>query len=129
MTKVIVVGHGGYGSAMRRNLAMLVGELEDFYFLDFNETDGLEDLQTGMNQVLAEAGDGEILFACDVSGGSPFRVAAALCVEHPGWAVAAGMNTSALSEISFNLELPAVELAEMALDVTRETVLMYPPKE
>lgn len=38
MSKVIVTGHGGYATAMRRNLAMLVGELEGFYFVDFNES-------------------------------------------------------------------------------------------
>ena len=111
MSKVIVVGHGGYGSAMKRNLAMLVGELEGFFFLDFNESDSLEDLQAKLDQTLA------------------FRVTAMLCAEHADWAVVAGMNTSALSEVSFNLELPARELAQMACEVTRETILMYPPQE
>lgn len=129
MSKVIVVGHGGYGSAMKCNLAMLVGELEGFFFLDFNESDSLEDLQAKLDQTLAEAGPEELLFACDVSGGSPFRVTAMLCAEHEDWAVVAGMNTSALSEVSFNLELPARELAQMACEVTRETILMYPPQE
>ena len=32
MTKVIILGHGGYGSAMKRNLAMLIGEMEDYYY-------------------------------------------------------------------------------------------------
>ena len=45
MSKVIVTGHGGYATAMRRNLAMLVGELEGFYFVDFNEEDSLDILQ------------------------------------------------------------------------------------
>ena len=64
MTDVIVIGHGGYGTAMKNNLGMLVGELEGFY-----------------------------------------------------------------SEVSFNLELSALELAEMACDVARETILMFPAKE
>ena len=71
----------------------------------------------------------EVLFACDLAGGSPFRTAAVLCTSHPAWAVVAGINTSAYSELSFNLELPAHELAELACSVARETILMYPPKE
>lgn len=129
MSKVIVMGHGGYGTAMKRSLAMLVGELEGFYFLDFNEEDSLEGLNGRIDGLLPEIGDEEVLFACDVSGGSPFRTAAERCLQHPGWAVAAGINTSAYSEISFNLELPARELAEMACEVARETVLMFPAKE
>ncbi len=129
MSKVIVMGHGGYGTAMKRNLAMLVGELEGFFFLDFNEEDSLADLQERIDNTLAEIGDEKVLFACDLAGGSPFRTAAVMCAAHPGWAVVAGVNTSAYSELSFNLELSAVELAEMACDVARETILMYPAKE
>ena len=42
MTKVVVLGHGGYGSAMRRNIEMLSGEQEDVYYVDFNEEDDAE---------------------------------------------------------------------------------------
>lgn len=130
MTDVIVIGHGGYGTAMKNNLGMLVGELEGFHYIDFNPEDSLDILRGRIDDVLAGIdGEREILFACDVAGGSPFRTAAMLCTEHPGWAVAAGLNTSAYSEVSFNLELSALELAEMACDVARETILMFPAKE
>lgn len=129
MSKVIVTGHGGYATAMKRNLAMLVGELDGFYFVDFNEEDSLEILQGRFDEVLALVGEEDVLFACDLAGGSPFRTAAVICAGHPGWAVVAGVNTSAYSEMSFNLELSAVELAELACDVARETIMMYPPKE
>ena len=130
MSKVIVTGHGGYATAMRRNLAMLVGELEGCYFVDFNEEDSLDILQENFSQVLAQfSPEEEVLFACDLAGGSPFRTAAVLCTDHPSWAVVAGINTSAYSELSFNLELPAHELAELACTVAKETILMYPPKE
>ncbi|MCD7748962.1 MAG: PTS sugar transporter subunit IIA [Oscillospiraceae bacterium] len=129
MTKVIVTGHGGYASAMRRNLGMLVGELEGFFFVDFNEEDSLETLQAQLDQALAQVGDDQVLFACDLAGGSPFRTVAVICSAHPDWAVVAGINTSAYSEISFNLELSAYELAELARDVTQQTILIYPPKE
>lgn len=129
MTRVIVTGHGGYATAMKRNLAMLVGELEGFYYVDFNEADSLDILRSHLDEALSQTGDGDVLFACDLAGGSPFRTAALLCTEHPNWAVVAGINTSAYSEISFNLELPAAELAELACEVARETIMMYPPKE
>ncbi len=130
MTNVIVIGHGGYGTAMKNNLAMLVGELEGFRYIDFNPEDSLDILKGRMDEALAQVDEGaDVLFACDVAGGSPFRTAATMCLEHPGWAVVAGINTSAYSEVSFNLELSALELAEMACDVARETILMFPAKE
>ena len=66
MSKVIVTGHGGYATAMRRNLAMLVGELEGFYFVDFNEEDSLDILQDHLDQVLAQfSPEEEVLFSGD----------------------------------------------------------------
>ena len=52
-----------------------------------------------------------------------------MCMEHPRWAVVAGVNTSAYSEMSFNLELPPAELAKLACDVARETIMMFPAQE
>ncbi len=127
MANVIVTGHGGYATAMQRSLAMLVGELEGFSFVDFNEQDSVEMLQLRLDNVLAGfAPDAQVLFVCDVAGGSPFRTAAVLCMEHPGWAVVAGINTSAYSEIAFNTELSALEMGRLAREVTRETLLLYP---
>ncbi|MCD7756332.1 MAG: PTS system fructose subfamily transporter subunit IIA [Firmicutes bacterium] len=129
MSKVIVTGHGGYASAMQRNLGMLVGDVEGFYFVDFDEGDSLEILQNRLNLVLAQIADAQVLFACDLAGGSPFRTAAVICSAHPDWAVVAGINTAAYSEISFHLEMSAYELAELARDVTLQSILIYPPKE
>ena len=129
MSKVIVTGHGGYGTAMKRNLGMLVGEMAGFYFVDFNENDSLDDLHKKLGEVLGGLPGEDILFACDLTGGSPFRTAAMMCMEHPRWAVVAGVNTSAYSEMSFNLELPPAELAKLACDVARETIMMFPAQE
>ena len=41
----------------------------------------------------------------------------------------AGVNTSALSELSFNTELTPAELAKLAIDVTKDTVMVFPPEE
>ena len=91
--------------------------------------DSLDDLQKKLGEVLGGLPGEDILFACDLTGGSPFRTAAMMCMEHPRWAVVAGVNTSAYSEMSFNLELPPAELAKLACDVARETIMMFPAQE
>ena len=123
MTKVIILGHGGYGSAMKRNLAMLIGEMEDYYYIDFNEQDDLSILQGKIGEALSKAD------CCDVAGGSPFREAASICAEHPNYCCVAGVNTSAYTELSFNLELTASELADMAIEVAKATMLRFPEAE
>lgn len=129
MTKVIILGHGGYGSAMKRNLAMLIGEMEDYYYIDFNEQDDLSILQGKIGEALSKAEGCDVLFCCDVAGGSPFREAASICVEHPNYCCVAGVNTSAYTELSFNLELTASELADMAIEVAKATMLRFPEAE
>lgn len=129
MTKVIILGHGGYGSAMKRNLAMLIGELEDYYYIDFNEQDDLSILQGKIGEALSKAEGCDVLFCCDVAGGSPFREAASICAEHPNYCCVAGVNTSAYTELSFNLELTASELADMAIEVAKATMLRFPEAE
>ena len=129
MTKVIILGHGGYGSAMKRNLAMLIGEMEDYYYIDFNEQDDMSILQGKIGEALSKAEGCDVLFCCDVAGGSPFREAAAICAEHPNYCCVAGVNTSAYTELSFNLELTASELADMAIEVAKATMLRFPEAE
>lgn len=129
MTKVIILGHGGYASAMRRNLAMLIGEIEDFHYIDFNEQDDLNVLRDKIAEVVKSLEDDPILFCCDVSGGSPFREAAMICTQRKNTVCVAGVNTSAYTEISFNLELSASELADLALEVAQSTMLRFPEAE
>lgn len=126
MTNVVILGHGGYGSAMKRNLSMLIGELENYFYIDFNEQDDLSVLQGKIGEALSRAEGCDVLFCCDVAGGSPFREAATVCAEHTNYCCVAGVNTSAYTEISFNLELTASELADMAIEVAKSTIIRFP---
>ncbi len=129
MTTVIILGHGGYASAVRRNLSMLVGDPEGFRYVDFNEQDDLNILKDNIAAAL-EGIEGGVLFACDLAGGSPFRETAALCIDRDDRAVVAGLNTSAYAEVTLNTELAPRELAQLAMDVAKETIMMFPlPQE
>lgn len=127
MTNVIVLGHGGYGSAIQRNLGMLMGVAEHYHYIDFNETDDLEILREKIQKVLTEVGDDDVLFCCDLAGGSPFREAAMICVEHPNYSCVAGLNTSAYTEMTFNLDMTPAELGTMACEVAKESIMQFPP--
>lgn len=126
MTQVVVTGHGGYASAVKRNLSMLTGEPEGFLFVDFNEQDDLETLKGNLMDVMQKIGSDDVLFVCDLAGGSPFREAAYLCTTCDRYAVVAGINTSAFTEITFNRQLCARQLAQLAAEVTVQSVLVYP---
>lgn len=125
MTKVIVLGHGGYGTAMKNNLGMLLGELEGFYYIDFNIGDDLNDLDQKIKEVISGHEDDPILFACDLTGGSPFRQACLLAVEHTNMVVVAGINTSGFADIAYALDLSPLELANQAMEASKEAIQVF----
>ena len=129
MTKVVVLGHGGYGSAMRRNIEMLAGVQEDYYYVDFNEEEDQDTLKAKIDEVLAQTGENDVLFCCDLVGGTPFNVAAALCAEKSNYCCVGGLNTMAYLAIQYELDTDAFSLADMAIDAAKEAVMRFPPAE
>ena len=125
MTNLIIIGHGGYGSAIKNTLGMLLGETEGVIYVDFNKE---EDLQTLIGKIddAAALCDGEALFACDVAGGSPFRQCAIKCIDGQGKMAVAGLNVAAYCEMVYNLDLPVDELLELGIEVTHSTVARFP---
>ena len=129
MTKVVVLGHGGYGTAMRRNIEMLSGVQEDFYYVDFNEEDDADILRGKLDTVLEQVGDSDVLFCCDVVSGTPFNVAATICAEKSNYCCIGGLNTMAYMTITFELEGTAFEVADTAMETAKEAIMRFPPAE
>ena len=129
MTKIVILGHGGYGSAVKRNLGMLIGEQQDYFYIDFDEQDDLEILRKKIQETLAQTGENGVLFCCDLAGGSPFREAATICLSHPDYCCVAGLNTAAYTEMTFNLDMSPTELASMACDVAKQSIMQFPQPE
>ncbi|MEM1485826.1 hypothetical protein V6615_13285 [Oscillospiraceae bacterium PP1C4] len=128
MTKVIVIGHGGYGTGVKDNLMMLVGETNGFYFVDFNLADDVNTLEKKIHKIIKRCCESDILFCCDLAGGSPFRLVAVLSAQTPQFVTVAGLNTAAYTELVYNLELSARELGNLAVEVSKSTVIIFPPE-
>lgn len=128
MTNVIVAGHGGFGTAIQKNLGMLLGDTPGMLYVDFNPDDNLDSLNEKLNAAIAQCEDHDILFACDLSGGSPFRQAAMLCIDHPKYRAVAGLNVAGYAEMVYNLELPLDELCDLAMQTTHATVQAFPER-
>lgn len=127
MIRILVLGHGGYAEGVKSNLAMLVGQPGNMYFLDLTPTDDLADLEKKVTDLLEGFGSDQVLFACDLMGASPFRVAAIQTYNHPGdYMTVAGLNTMAYLELGMESELTLSELADRAIDTTKNSVIKYP---
>lgn len=125
MTKVIIIGHGGYGTAIKNNLKMLMGEVENYFYIDFNIEDDLDILDKRISEAIGPSMDIDVLFACDLTGGSPFRQVCLLASEHPNFVVVAGINTAAYAEMVYSLSLPPRELAKLAIETAKEAISVF----
>lgn len=129
MKRLVVMGHGGYAEGVRQNLEMIAGLPESMYFIDLTKEDDLASLEIKVNHLLEDFPDDEVLFACDLLGASPFRVAAMQSANHPGrYFTVAGLNTMAFLEISMQMEsdLSIEELANLAIETTKAAVARFP---
>jgi PTS system N-acetylgalactosamine-specific IIA component len=126
------MGHGGYAEGARKNLEMIAGVPEYMYFIDLTKEDDLATLEARVKLLLEGLPGDEVLFACDLLGASPFRIAALQCAENPGkYYAVAGLNTAALLDISMNLEggSSVEELADRAVETTRTSVSRFPERQ
>jgi PTS system N-acetylgalactosamine-specific IIA component len=127
MIRVVVMGHGGYAEGIKQNIEMIVGQSEHMYFIDLTKEDDLAALENKVNHLLEGFNDDDVLFACDLLGASPFRVAAMICVNHPGkYYTVSGLNPAALLELSLKSDLSIEELANRAIESTRAAVARFP---
>lgn len=128
MKRVIVMGHGGYAKGVKENLEMIVGLPQHMYFIDLTQEDDLEALKSKVNHLLQDFNEDEVLFACDLLGASPFRVAAEICANNVGrYYTVAGLNTMAFLELTFDDDTLSIEaLANRAVESTKTAVAKFP---
>lgn len=127
MKRVIVMGHGGYAEGVKQNLLMLMGNPEHMHYIDLTKDDDLAGFESRVNDLLKSFNDDEVLFACDLLGASPFRVAAMICANNPGkYYAVAGLNTMAFLELCIESDLSIEEMAKRAVETTKAAVAKFP---
>ncbi len=129
MIRVVVMGHGGYAEGVKQNLEMIAGLSDSMYFIDLTKEDDLSGLKAKVNQVIQDFNEDEVLFACDLLGASPFRVAAEICVNHPGkYYTVAGLNTMAFLELTMieDSDLSIEELGNRVVNTSKSAVAKFP---
>lgn len=125
MTNIVILGHGGYAKGIQGNLKMLMGDLDNFYYLDFLPEEDLEDFKYNLKELVNNHNLKQVVFICDLTGGSPFREACMLSLDNPYMQVVAGVNTAAITEISYMLDQSPLEIAKTCVEVTKGAVLHF----
>ena len=116
MNIIIVTGHGGYAKGMEGAYTMLAGSKSSIHFIDYLKNETEEEL---MKKYMPIIKDNDVLFMCDLIGGTPFKVAAKLYATRSNIQIVTGVNVGALIDTSMKMDKMNIsELAKYAKDRT-----------
>lgn len=123
---IILIGHGKYATGIKTTIALVVGPTVGVFYIDFLEEDSSDTLMEKAIKVVEKNKDKNVLFICDILGGTPFKTAVEVSLSYSSIGVVAGCNMSAIIEIiiekdSFELE----ELEDMLVSKTKNSVCKY----
>ena len=115
--KLILCGHGGFGTGMHGALNLLCGKNEKVQSLDFNEGDSFDDLVAQMEEIVSASPSTPTVICTDVQGGSPFKAAVLTKMKHPEIGVIAGTNFPLLMELMFSSDATGNLGAQIAIAI------------
>ncbi|MGL4388336.1 MAG: PTS fructose transporter subunit IIA [Brevinema sp.] len=105
MGAIIITGHGNFATGIKSMLDLVVGEIENTYFIDFTQDLSSEDLKVKFLTIY-EHENGQVLFLCDIAGGTPFNQAAMLMhSKNKNYGVIGGINIPLILDILDSLEI------------------------
>lgn len=123
---IILIGHGNYATGMKSSIDLIAGINSHLFAIDFTENDSELTLKEKIYHVIDEIIDQQILFVCDIAGGTPFKVAASIANFNENMELVAGCNLSSLLEAIFqNDTLSLDELAKLIVNATKNSAIQF----
>ena len=101
---IIITGHNNFASGILSSLNMIAGSKDNIYAVDFLNDDNDNSLEDKFNKIINDNKDSEILFTCDLMGGTPFKVASKLAFTNDNYEVVTGINLGGLIDTSMKLD-------------------------
>lgn len=126
--QIILTGHGHFATGIMHNIEMIYGRNHGITAIDFLEEDNEEVLTASYEKILGEKED--VLFVCDLVGGTPFKLATMLTNSIGNAHVVTGISSNALLETLFMAtEECSSEVGEMLVQSTVKNAMLVPKLE
>ena len=121
---IIITGHNHFASGILSSLTMIAGAKDNVFAVDFLSDDNDESLESKFNKIISDNKDSEILFVCDLMGGTPFKVASKLAFTNDSYEVVTGINLGGLIDTSMKLDKMSIgELKISCKDASIKSVI------
>lgn len=129
MIGLIISGHGNFASGLHTSLKLISGESNNIEYVDFEETDSIEDLRKKYFNSLQNLDHCDsILALSDLAGGSPFKTLVEIKTEiDKPMEVIAGTNLPMLLEISMTKDISddLNFLTESSIGIGRSSIVKF----
>ena len=106
---IIITGHNNFASGILSSLTMIAGAKDNVFAVDFLSNDNDLSLEGKFNKIISDNKDSEILFVCDLMGGTPFKVTSKLAFTNDNYEVVTGINLGGLIDTSMKLDKMSIE--------------------
>lgn len=121
---IIITGHNNFASGILSSLTMIAGAKDNIFAVDFLSDDNDESLESKFNKIISDNKDSEILFVCDLMGGTPFKVTSKLAFTNDSYEVVTGINLGGLIDTSMKLDKMSIgELKISCKDASIKSVI------
>lgn len=127
MIGLILAGHGEFAEGMTSSLELIAGAQENYEKVNFpggSSEEFTEDLKVAINNL---SNCDNIIVLTDITGGTPFQMAAMLTQEYDNIRVVGGVNVGLLIEISMvrAFEDDVDALIEMVLNNAKNAIVKF----
>lgn len=123
---MIISGHGTYATALKSTIELIAGSNKDMYFVDFLVTDTDTTLRAKIHTVLQKNMEKQVLFVCDILGGTPFKIAAEIANNNDNMEVVAGVNVGSIIEMMFQKdELSIRDLSDLIIEMSKKSTVKF----
>lgn len=128
MNKIIITGHGKYAEGLYSSLSMLSGNLENVIAINFEKSD-TEDILLKKYQDVINNEDSYI-FACDLLGGTPYKMSAKTAYDNDNVKVVTGANLGGIIDTNFKMKNLSLEDAtNNLLEASKKNLTIFEIKQ
>ena len=121
---IILTGHNNFASGILSSLTMIAGAKDNVFAVDFLSDDNDLSLEGKFNKIISDNKDSEILFVCDLMGGTPFKITSKLAFTNNNYEVVTGINLGGLIDTSMKLDKMSIgELKTSCKDASIKSVI------
>ena len=124
---IIITGHNNFASGILSSLTMIAGAKDNVFAVDFLSNDNDLSLEGKFNKIISDNKDSEILFICDLMGGTPFKVTSKLAFTNDSYEVVTGINLGGLIDTSMKLD--KMSIGELKISCKDASIISVIPLE